>query len=399
MQLQRYILYLAHIALFCTTFTVVSRTRASKDAIPCDFSGIHGSGIINCNLSKWFRTEEKWIVDSQGNRTIFKGANFVGYGWEDWKSHTLEDYERMKSWGFNVVRLPIGWNYIEPEPGAYSESYLAIVDKDVLWAKQVGIYLILDMHQTKWSPFFTFDPERRKREGMPIWLVSGYEDSLGGWQQAVTDFWLGEAPNGTEATPENPSMRDRYITIWKLVASRYANETTIIAYDLFNEPPRGGILRTSEVASYLYPFYERLMTEIRNIDSNHIIIYQPMPGDAGVKYARKLDFSNLVFSFHFYYFRENYWGNIADLEATFLKYRWEEPENNPIKNWSMPIWVGEFGSGLEEWTRDMVQIFDRYDLGWAWWSYYKSDKNSHVLLDSKGTERTYLTSYLKTTDS
>ena len=54
----------------------------------------------------------------------------MGYEWGDLNSHTSEDYNRMKDWGFNVVRLPISWNYIEPEPEVYDENYLTEMEKD-----------------------------------------------------------------------------------------------------------------------------------------------------------------------------------------------------------------------------------------------------------------------------
>jgi endoglycosylceramidase len=353
-------------------------------------------GMVSYNSgSEWLRTNGKWIVDGKGNIIILRGANFLGYGWGNWKSHTLEDYERMKSWGFNVVRLPIGWNYIEPEPGVYNESYLAIIDRDISWAKQAGLYIVLDMHQWRWSSYFTFSAG--KRNGMPVWLVSGYNNSADGMAQAITDFWLGKAPNGTEPSEGNPSMQNRFIAMWKYVAIRYANEATIVAYDLFNEPPRGEILPAPEIAGYLYSFYDRLISEIRKVDKNHIIIYEPMPGKAGVRVAQLLNFSNIVFSFHFYDFSETYSGNVTDLENAFLTYHWELPSEKPIKDWGIPIWIGEFGSSSEMWARDTVKIFEKYKVGWAWWGYYKSDRMSNVLLYSNGTEREHLTQFLKQT--
>lgn len=335
-------------------------------------------------------------MDGNGNIILLRGANFVGYGMGNWQAHTFEDYWLMKSWGFNLVRLPISWNLIEPEHGFFDQSYLAIIQRDIEWAKQLGFYVVLDMHHWKWSPYFTY--AGGNRNGMPIWLVNGYDNSEEGMNEAISDFWLGKAPNGTEATPGNPSMQDRYIEVWKHLAKRFADESAIGAYDLFNEPPQGSVLTASEVTSYLYPFYERLISEIRKLDDNHILIYENLAG-CTTRTARPLNYSNVIFSFHFYrdssLANKSYSGNILELENEFVERYWNLPERNPIKNWNLPIWIGEFGSSEELWVRDTVKILGSYSLGWAWWAYYKSDSMPYALLFSNGTERTYLTQYLK----
>jgi endoglycosylceramidase len=355
---------------------------------------ISASGIIEYGRErmKWLRTNGKWVVDEDGNIVILRGVNFHGYEVGAFNEHTEADYERIRSWGFNVVRLPIAWSYIEPTPGFYNDSYFSEhVDKDIMWAKKHGLYIILDMHQWKWSPYFTYPG--KGTNGMPVWLVNGYPNSEEGKNQAVADFWLGKGPNGTDATPTNPSMQDRYIKAWRYVASRYSNESTIIAFDLFNEPPDTSAegLTTSKVRDYLFSFYERLIDSIRAVDSNHIIIYQALGG--GAWWAKLLDKPNIVFSTHYYDLDQNYSGDKAEIEEDFLVRRWNAPKDNPIKNWNIPIIIGEFGynddwANCELWVRDVTDIFDKYQLkGYLWWTYFKSDTYGKALLRKDGTER------------
>lgn len=198
-------------------------------------------------------------------------------------------------------------------------------------------------------------------------------------------------------------MQDRYIDAWKHVAARYANEPTIAAYDIFNEPPRGGILTTQEMSSYLYSFYESLIHEIREIDKNRIIIYENVIG-VDTQYAQLLNYPNLIFSFHYYEYAQygrappyDYTASFGDLENYLLDWYLSKPSNNPVEDWNIPIWVGEFGSGIEAWVRDTTSLWNKYGLGWTWWIYWKSDEKSHALLYSNGTEREHLTKYLKQT--
>ncbi len=63
-----------------------------------------------------------------------------------------------------------------------------------------------------------------------------------------------------------------------------------------------------------------------------------------------------------------------------------------------PLWMGEFGVGSAayragHWTRDAVDLFDEYALGWAWWCYWR-DKASFGLLYPDGREKTHIVKHL-----
>jgi aryl-phospho-beta-D-glucosidase BglC (GH1 family) len=147
--------------------------------------------------------------------------------------------------------------------------------------------------EVEWSPHFGGN-------GVPVWLVGGYPQTDEGRVRAVNDFWLGKGPNGTQTSEANPSMMNRYIDMWVYVASRYANESTIAAYDLFNEPYAApGLISYEEEPDYIFPFIEKLIDSIRKVDSRHILIYEPI-GGYKIRNTWCLNRSNIVFSFHFY---------------------------------------------------------------------------------------------------
>lgn len=67
--------------------------------------------------------------------------------WQDWVS--AEDFKRMKDYGLNTVRIPVGYWFLEsivdssehfPQGG---EKYL---DQVVGWAKDAGLYVIIVLH-------------------------------------------------------------------------------------------------------------------------------------------------------------------------------------------------------------------------------------------------------------
>jgi hypothetical protein len=102
----------------------------------------------------------------------------------------------------------------------------------------------------------------------------------------------------------------------------------------------------------------------------------------------------LIFNFHFYSNngaagRPAYTGNISTLE-TDLTYDLNLPSDNPIKNWNIPISIGEFGTCVScanssLWARDVAFLFDKYGINY--WTWYDFRKTSYSLLYADGTEK------------
>jgi endoglycosylceramidase len=314
----------------------------------------------------WLHADGKWIKDEDGNIVLLRGCNYMGAEF-GWFGHEESDYARMKSWGFNVVRQPISWTYIEPSRGYYDESYLRYVDKLVAWCKKYGLYMVLDMHQWNWAPKFGGN-------GLPEWAVAQWSTQ----EEAKIGFW------------SNETLKGYFYEMWMYVAARYANESTIAAYDLFNEanPPY--------LADVFYEFYNNTIKAIRTIDPKHICMYMPPWGNTDP--FKKINQPNLIFSTHLYTGGTwdgvtGYNGDINMLEEDMLR-----GYNKAVLEWNMPLWVGEFGVGsaatmAAEWTRDMLNLMDKYMIGSAWWTYWKDEKEMGLLYPD-GKEKEMFTSIL-----
>jgi endoglycosylceramidase len=337
------------------------------------------------------------MVDSHGNVVILRGVNV-----HDALSQSLtdDDFKRIASWGFNAIRLPIAWANMEPGEGSFDISYLTSVDNYVELAQKYGMYVILDMHQYKWSPDFSYFGQ--PGYGMPSWLVSGYPDDANGYDQVITDFWLGKGANRTVPSTNNPSMQDFFIEAWRTLTKRYRLNATVAIYELFNEPYYSTNIDPLQMPSCLYPFYTRLIEAIREIDSRHIIAYEPTGGwDSGR--AQKLNFTNLAFTFHLYP-PDIYDGNATTLRSEFM-YRYSPPYDWQSKpsTWNLPIYLGEFKTDVgpqnpncSRYIQDLRQILDnQVGIGWFWWMYGKSDSHGYELLYANGAEKSELTDYLK----
>ena len=315
---------------------------------------------------KWLHTNGTWIVDEDGYYVLLRGVDYMGMEF-GWFNHKEEDFARISNWGFDVVRLPIGWTYIEPEPGKYNEEYLKLIDRVILWCKLHGLYVVLDMHQWRWGPKF-------KGCGMPDWLTPNANTEA---EAAKTFFY-------------NSDLWKKLAAVWKLLALRYKDEPAIAAYDIFNEPPLYSGMSLPDFTKQVTMFYSYMINEIRKVDKRHILMYEPVWGGL-YEGTPMITGHNIILSIH------TYIGGTADGVTGYEKTTYSKMEYE-IRRWvslgrrlDIPIWVGEYGVGsgaykAKEWARDMTSLFDKYVLGYAWWTYWRDEK-SFGLLYPNGTEK------------
>ncbi len=175
--------------------------------------------------------------DSLGRQVTLHGINVINKRKETGYTCVIKEdvYKKLNQWGFNVVRLGIIWDGLEPEPGKYNEEMFRCIDRNIFWARKYGIYVILDMHQDLYSVKYS--------DGAPVWatLDEGKPNINGNtWsdayllspaiQTAFDNFWA------NKQAPDGIGIQEHYALLWKKIARRYANNPVVIGYDLMNEP-------------------------------------------------------------------------------------------------------------------------------------------------------------------
>lgn len=188
----------------------------------------------------FLKVEGQHFVDSEGRQVILSGINFIS---KDPKEKYMplqgkETFEQFERWGFNCIRLGIIWDGLEPEPGQYNEAYLKEIDKRIEWAKEHGLYVFLDMHQDLYGAEFSDGAPgwATLDEGKPHYTGAVWSDSYlisPAVQTAFDNFW------NNKPAADGMGIQDHYANLWKYIAKRYANNTTVIGYDLMNEPFMG----------------------------------------------------------------------------------------------------------------------------------------------------------------
>lgn len=194
------------------------------------------------------------LVDKAGKPMVLHGINHVvkdsTMGFFDDRDSVI--FRLFEKCGFNVVRFGVNWSGMEPKCGAISEQYLKKLDKRVKWAKECGLYLMLDMHQDLYA--------QQWADGAPSWAVmtdglphttgrvwsDAYNESAA-LQRAVDHFW-----SNTKAS-DGVGLRDHFLNCLKVLAKRYKNAESVIGFDVLNEPFQGS--SSKDVAPYMMAAY------------------------------------------------------------------------------------------------------------------------------------------------
>jgi cellulase (glycosyl hydrolase family 5) len=314
--------------------------------------------------AQFVHTQGKEIVDGAGKPLLLRGINLgnwlvpEGYMWhlngggpespreiealvteligpqrahEFWHAYrqnyiTQADIHLIKQCGFNSIRIPFHYKFFESDD---AEGF-TLLDQVVQWAHQENLYVILDMHA---APGGQTGKNIDDSDGYP-WLFS------------------------------DASAQQHTIAIWQRVARHYRNDSTVLGYDLLNEPiPNYPGLEQYNAS--LEPFYKRLTTAVRQVDSHHVLIFGGAQWDNNFSVFGAPFDKNAVYTFHRYH---------APAEQSTV-----QPYVVFRDRYNVPVWLGESGENSDEWIAKFVSVLEKNDIGWAFWPYKKMQATTSVV--------------------
>ena len=351
-------LVVAAIVGLALAHTVLAIGADSAAALPF----LHGEGtaiaddrgqpvlLRGCDLGNWFLLEP-WMLGITGHglhdQAGIENALSKRFG-EGEKQHLLDlyrenwitprDFDRLKSWNFNVVRLPFHCDLLldKAHPGELKPDAFHWLDHAIEMARQAGIYVILDLH------------------GAP-----------GG--QSI-DSPTGESGRNHFWTPENRRLG---AMLWQKIAQHYAAEPTVAAYDLLNEPY--GTMNGENHDDDLIGAMDQMIHAVRQVDEKHLIFCAgSFRGIEGYGSPQSHGWKNVGFTEHFY---PGLFGGIPSLEthAEFIGANMAG-RADLLKHWEAPYFVGEFNvvlaqAGGAAMMRRYYDVFARYGWAGTLWSY------------------------------
>jgi len=338
----------------------------------------------------YLRTEGNQIVDASGNPVKIAAVNWFGMETTTYAPHGLwtESYkvliDKMVQTGFNTIRLPFSDQLFaagstpngidfHKNPDLAGLSGQQIMDKIIDYAGSKGLKVFLDHHRSS----------------------------------------AGNGPNGGGLWYDNAYPEAKMIQNWVQLATRYANNPTVIGMDLANEP-HGPSTWGDGSANDWAAAATRIGNAILAVNPNVLIIVEGIEryqGNStwwggnlmGVKdHPIELNIDNrVVYSPH-------------DYPATVYNQRWfsdpNYPDNLPAiwdqywgfiyKNDTAPVLLGEFGTNLETasdraWLKKLVEYLDESssngglpvspdELGpsWAYWSWNPNSGDTGGILEN-----------------
>ncbi|GAA2721656.1 MULTISPECIES: cellulase family glycosylhydrolase [Streptomyces] len=306
---------------------------------------------------------------------------------------TEDSVRDLAAHGFDLARLAVFWDDLEPAPGQYSERYLRKIERVLDWAHRHRLRVVVDAHQDVYGPAFG------GHRGIPAWATR--TDGLP--YTPHPDDWFSEyfepgVQAAFEHLYEDPDLQRAQARMWRILAGRLAGHPALLGYDLINEPM--GRMRPGEdmfaaarriEATQITPMYNRIAAAVRSVDRTHWLFVEPTPaaGEGRPTGLGRIRDTKVVYAPHFYnaameagrdYDPSSGW--LEAYEAAVVRYPREH---------RMPVVVGEWGpldSSLPHMGRfyeDALASIRRYASGWASWQWCYGE--TYCALDRDGRWR------------
>jgi chitinase len=307
---------------------VVPQIRVG-DTTATEPTGGNGGGYLS--------TRGNQIVDASGETVQIAGINWFGAETSRFSPDGLftrnykDMMDQMLELGFNTIRLPFSTQALDAgsmpndinygiNPDLAGKNALQVMDAIVAYADEIGIKIILDHHR-----------------------------SSAGDSASSNGLWY-----------DNTYSEARWISDWKMLAARYADNDSVIGADLHNEP-HGSATWGGGGANDWAAAAERAGNAVHDVNSNWLIFVEGIESYQGNYYwwggnlmgvrdrPIVLETPNkVVYSAHDYpesvyaqpWFNDgNYPNNLTSVFDKYWGYIYKEN--------IAPVYIGEFGSKLQ----------------------------------------------------
>ncbi|MEK7818786.1 MAG: cellulase family glycosylhydrolase [Bacteroidota bacterium] len=338
------LIFISSLILFAEENKFVSVNE--KNIITPDGKPILLRGI---NLGNWLVPEgymfkfEKTNSPRLINQTFSEllGPDETKKFWKKFRDNyiTKSDIAFIKKMGLNSIRVPFNYKLFvsEDHETKYDGPGFEMLDRVIKWSKEENLFVVLDMHCA---------PGGQTGDNI--------DDSFG----YPFLFESDEAQNLT-------------IDIWQKIASRYANETIVIGYDLLNEPIATHF-DASKFNDKLEPLYKRIVSAIREVDTNHIVFLGGAQWNNNFKVFGAPFDKKSVYTFH------KYWSSTKQSEV--------DEYANFSNKYNVPIWMGESGENSDQWINEWRLLNEKNNFGWCFWPYKKMEATSNMVAIKKTAE-------------
>lgn len=261
-----------------------------------------------------------WFRDTQGRFVLFRGVNFASRSKlppylpvsplhrksitsEELKAELKRiepEIKRLAELGFNVIRLLVIWNAIEPRPNPNLDqllpegvTYLNLIKEIIDMLYSYGLFVIIDFHQDIAHEVYGGD-------GFPDWALAIDEfhpkplpPSPDRGRDWAVGYYLNYLVRNTLQSFWNNSLRNKDVGLERFPVRTHLEKTVgqtvkffkdlnngsghpaILGFSPFNEPHPVGLGKQFFEESILKEFYSNILIEINKFDHKTFIFIEP----------------------------------------------------------------------------------------------------------------------------
>lgn len=293
---------------------------------------------------------------------------------------TKKDFEVIKSWGLDHVRLPVDYNVFEDKDGNYDEYGFSLIQRAIDWAKEYGLNIMLDLHK-----------------------AAGYS----------FDASYGE---GAGLFGDNSSYQERFYKLWEQFATRFGSYKDMMCFELLNEVTKQEYSdKWNEISLECTKRIRKICPDVKIVIGSYWNGYPAAIPDLAMPYDE-----NVVYTFHCYEplvfthqagvwvspkmtkdFRMSYDKTYGEYKQITIDNLGEgnsgcfgmfdqnqvineeffekilEPAFKTAKERNVELYCGEYGviqfAGAEEavkWYKDFTSVLNKHGIGRSAWNYH-----------------------------
>ncbi len=330
------------------------------------------------------RQRPRYIHDEKGRIVLYHGINVANTakhapGHLPWQ--TRADFGRLREWGLNLVRYLVFWEAIEPTPGHYDETYMARTLERLGWLGELGIDVLLDVHQDLYArrfggngfPDWTVNDGGHPYKPARPWHVNYFQPAV---RACYEHFWT------------SPALKAKYVAMLRHLLTKVDGLGHVIGLEIMNEPfPCPKDQFEEEILS---AFYRDVQAMRRRGPFKTRLFFEPMIYTS-VGLSTKLRFKpdkGCVYAPHYYdpYCHE---GRPYTPTGKRLMRAAVQRKVAEALSFGTPLLFTEFGlpahvQGGGDYLDDLLDLMDEYHLSWTYWSYDRGGRESFGIVDKDG---------------
>jgi endoglycosylceramidase len=337
--------------------------------------------------------------DGQGRQLLFRGYNAkvttlfdVTFADGRTPEETFPDLSeaetaRVEELGWNVLRIPLSWSGLEPQPQAYAQDWMAKLDSVLAMAHEHAFYVILDMHQDAYS-------KEIGEDGEPLWaivppptqLLEGpYDDSRRLTAQVLN---AGYSFFADDSATDGRDLQGAYVTAVQQFVTHVLGDPAVLGYEAFNEPV---VLKQDELDA----FHQAFAAGVHAIDADAPVMFEPVAtrNEIDSAYVSPTPWASGpgVYAVHVYtgiFSMPGVW-TAQNEDAGILAPSMAAADQERAA-WNTPMFVTEFGCDQTQpegpvWMSDELDLQDAYLASSTAWEF--SELGAWGFHDDAGNER------------